>query len=137
MFPINNRRYAVIGWWELAILATVGILLVSAFTWVVVRLLMKREPYKNFLHLRMRRKLTFVKLLLRDPRVPLHVKAIPLVLGVYLISPIDLIPDFIPVLGYLDDVLITLLALFLILKLTSKNVVGDLLLEANAADAVT
>ena len=127
----------MVGWWELALSATVGILLFSAFAVAVVRLLTKREPYKNFMQLRLRRKLTFIKLLLRDRRVPLYVKAIPLFLGLYLISPIDIIPDFIPVVGLLDDVLITLLAFFLIFKLTSDNVVRDLLLEANAADVVT
>ena len=127
----------MVGWWELALSATVGILLFSAFAVAVVRLLTKREPYKNFMQLRLRRKLTFIKLLLRDRRVPWYVKAIPLFLGLYLISPIDIIPDFIPVVGLLDDVLITLLAFFLIFKLTSDNVVRDLLLEANAADVVT
>ena len=127
----------MVGWWELALSATVGILLFSAFAVAVVRLLTKREPYKNFMQLRLRRKLTFINLLLRDRRVPLYVKAIPLFLGLYLISPIDIIPDFIPVVGLLDDVLITLLAFFLIFKLTSDNVVRDLLLEANAADVVT
>jgi len=124
------------GWWEFGLLAAAAILLVSAFMWAVVRVIMKRDPYKKFMQLRLRRKLTFIKLLLRDPRVPLHVKAIPLFLGLYLISPIDIIPDFIPVVGLLDDLLITLLAIFLIFKLTSENVVRDLLLEANAADPV-
>ena len=127
----------MVGWWVLALLATVGILLFSAFTLVALRVITKREPYKNFMQLRMRRKLTFIKLLLRDRRVPLYVKTIPLFLGLYLISPIDIIPDFIPVVGFLDDVLITLLAFFLIFKLTSENVVRDLLAEANAADADT
>jgi len=127
----------MVEWWVLALLAVVSILLFSAFTFVVVRIITKREPYKGFMQLRWRRKLTFVKLLLRDQRVPLYVKAIPFFLGIYLLSPIDIIPDFIPVVGYLDDVLITLLAFFLIFKLTSDYVVRDLLLEANAADAVT
>ena len=124
-------------WWQLALLASVGVALFSAAAFAAVRLMMKREPYKGFMHLRMRRKLTFTKLLLRDRRVPWYVKAIPFFLGLYLISPIDIIPDFIPVLGWLDDALITLLAFFLIFKLTSKTVVRDLLLETNAADAVT
>ena len=127
----------MVGWWELALSATVGILLFSAFAVAAVRLLTKREPYKNFMQLRLRRKLTFIKLLLGDRRVPWYVKAIPFFLGIYLISPIDIIPDFIPVVGFLDDALITLLAFFLIFKLTSDHVVRDLLLEANAADAIT
>ncbi|MCA9903008.1 MAG: DUF1232 domain-containing protein [Anaerolineae bacterium] len=41
--------------------------------------------------------------LLRDPRVPLWVKAIPFLPLIYLVSPIDILPDFIPVIGQLDD----------------------------------
>ena len=124
-------------WWELAIMVILGILLFSAVALAVVRLMVKREPYKNFMGLRTRRKLTFVKLVMRDRRGPLYVKFIPVLLAIYLMSPIDIIPDFIPVVGFLDDVLITLFAFFLIFKLTSENVVGDLLLEANRADAAT
>ncbi|MBE0691239.1 MAG: DUF1232 domain-containing protein [Anaerolineae bacterium] len=40
---------------------------------------------------------------MRDPRVPLWIKAIPLLPLIYLLSPIDILPDFIPVLGQLDD----------------------------------
>ena len=125
------------GWWGLAITAILCVLIFSAFALAMVRLLVKREPYKNFMRLRARRKLTFIRLVIQDRRVPLYVKAIPFLLGIYLISPIDIIPDFIPVVGFLDDVLISLLAFFLIFKLTSENVVQDLLFEANAADAIT
>ena len=127
----------MVEWWVVALLASMGLLLFAAFAFAVVRIITEREPYKNFMQLRLRRKLTFIKLLLRDQRVPLYVKAIPLFLGLYLISPIDIIPDFIPVVGLLDDLLITLLAFFLIFKLTSETVVRDLLLEANAADPAT
>ena len=73
--------------------------------------------------------------MLRDARVPLCVKAIPLLLLLYLASPIDLVPDFIPVLGYLDDVLVVLFAFVLIVNLTSRAVVQDLIQQAKAADA--
>ena len=42
----------------------------------------------------------------RDPRVPWYVKALAIVIVGYAFSPIDLIPDFIPVLGYLDDLVL-------------------------------
>lgn len=42
----------------------------------------------------------------RDPRTPWHVKAFELSIAAYALSPIDLIPDFIPVVGYLDDAII-------------------------------
>jgi uncharacterized membrane protein YkvA (DUF1232 family) len=46
---------------------------------------------------------------MRDPRVPIYIKAIPLLPIIYLLSPLDFIPDVIPVIGQLDD--ITLLVL--------------------------
>ena len=42
----------------------------------------------------------------RDPRVPWYTKALAIVVAGYALSPIDLIPDFIPVIGYLDDLLL-------------------------------
>ena len=42
----------------------------------------------------------------RDPRTPWYAKAVAAVVAAYALSPIDLIPDFIPVLGYLDDLII-------------------------------
>ena len=52
-----------------------------------------------------------VKRLLGDPRVPLESKVLLGLLVVYLVSPIDLIPDFIPVAGQLDDAILLALAL--------------------------
>jgi uncharacterized membrane protein YkvA (DUF1232 family) len=71
-------------------------------------------------------------MLLRDEnkRVPWYVKSIPVILVLYLSMPFDIIPDFVPVLGYLDDVAIALLALVLVIKLTPRDAVLDLLKDA-------
>jgi len=61
----------------------------------------------------------------RDPRVPWYVKAIILFLLGYFISPIDIIPDFIPVIGYIDDIIIISLAIYLIIKLIPAEVFQD------------
>lgn len=61
----------------------------------------------------------------RDPRSPLWVRLFALFIVAYAISPIDLIPDFIPVLGYLDDLLIVPLGLMLIMKFTPDIVLQD------------
>lgn len=53
----------------------------------------------------------------RDPRVPWYVKLAAVAVAAYALSPIDLIPDFIPVLGYLDDVIILPVALLLVIKM--------------------
>jgi len=61
----------------------------------------------------------------RDPRSPLWVRLFALFIVAYAISPIDLIPDFIPILGYLDDLLIVPLGLMLIIKFTPDIVLQD------------
>ena len=63
--------------------------------------------------------------IVRDRRVPLAVRLIPVPLLLYLVSPIDLIPDFIPVLGYADDVLIVAAALWLLLRFTPRAVIEE------------
>jgi uncharacterized membrane protein YkvA (DUF1232 family) len=61
--------------------------------------------------------------LLREPGVPLLMKMVPALGAVYLISPIDVVPDFLPVLGQLDDLGVILLALETFLKLCPASVV--------------
>jgi len=61
----------------------------------------------------------------RDPRLPWHVRVLALAVAAYALSPIDLIPDFIPVLGYLDDLVLVPLGVALVVKLTPDDVLGD------------
>jgi uncharacterized membrane protein YkvA (DUF1232 family) len=61
----------------------------------------------------------------KDPRTPWYVKLIAAVIVAYALSPIDLIPDFIPVLGYLDDVILIPLGLILVRKLINPEVLAD------------
>ncbi len=58
----------------------------------------------------------------RDPRVPLLAKIIIGLTLAYALSPIDLIPDFIPVLGYLDDLLLLPLGIWLAVRLVPSVV---------------
>ena len=58
----------------------------------------------------------------RDPRTPLLVRALAVFVAAYALSPIDLIPDFIPVIGYLDDLLLVPLGLALVVRLTPPEV---------------
>lgn len=53
----------------------------------------------------------------RDPRVPWYAKVAAIAVAAYALSPIDLIPDFIPVIGYLDDLVIVPLGILLAVKL--------------------
>ena len=58
----------------------------------------------------------------RDPRVPWYAKALAALVVGYAFSPIDLIPDFIPVLGYLDDLVLVPLGIILVVKMIPKGV---------------
>lgn len=66
-----------------------------------------------------------------DPRVPWYAKVAAIAVAAYALSPIDLIPDFIPVVGYLDDLVIVPLGILLAVKL----VPADLMLEFRTAAA--
>ncbi|MFJ8244454.1 YkvA family protein [Peribacillus asahii] len=61
----------------------------------------------------------------RDERVPWYVKVFTACVVAYAFSPIDLIPDFIPILGYLDDVIIIPLGIMFALKMIRKDVISD------------
>jgi uncharacterized membrane protein YkvA (DUF1232 family) len=56
----------------------------------------------------------------RDPRVPWYAKAVAGAVVAYALSPVDLIPDFIPVIGYLDDVVLVPLGIRLAIRLTPE-----------------
>jgi uncharacterized membrane protein YkvA (DUF1232 family) len=70
--------------------------------------------------------LTAVRRLRRDPRVPRRAKLAVLLAGVWVASPIDLIPEFLPVIGPLDDIVVVALAL----RYAARQVPRDVLLEA-------
>ena len=61
----------------------------------------------------------------RDPRVPWYAKAAALCVAAYALSPIDLIPDFIPVIGYLDDLVIVPIGLLLVVKLIPPHIMAE------------
>ncbi|WP_201833948.1 YkvA family protein [Microvirga zambiensis] len=66
----------------------------------------------------------------RDPRVPWYVKLAAAAVAAYALSPIDLIPDFIPALGYLDDVIIVPLGIFLVVKMIPAPLMAEFREEA-------
>ena len=66
----------------------------------------------------------------RDPRVPWYAKGLAALVAAYALSPIDIIPDFIPVLGYLDDLIILPLGIAAVVRLVPDEVMADLRLQA-------
>ncbi len=61
----------------------------------------------------------------RDPRTPWYAKVLAGVIVAYALSPIDLIPDFIPVLGYLDELLLLPIGIWLALRLVPATVLAE------------
>jgi 4-amino-4-deoxy-L-arabinose transferase-like glycosyltransferase/uncharacterized membrane protein YkvA (DUF1232 family) len=72
------------------------------------------------------KRIKFCRLLIADPRCPRRAKLLLGAAAAYAVSPIDLIPDFIPVLGHLDDVLILPLLLWLGLTMVPKELIREL-----------
>jgi uncharacterized membrane protein YkvA (DUF1232 family) len=68
----------------------------------------------------------------RDPRAPWYVKSLAIFIVAYALSPIDLIPDFIPIVGYLDDLILLPGLIWLALKLMPLEVLMDARARAQA-----
>jgi uncharacterized membrane protein YkvA (DUF1232 family) len=76
-----------------------------------------------------------VYLAARDPRTPWYAKALALAVAGYALSPIDLIPDFIPVVGYLDDVILVPAGIWLVIRLIPADVLAEHRALADAASS--
>lgn len=75
-----------------------------------------RERLKRFMRT-MKRQVKALHLAGHDPRTPIAAKCLVVIVVAYALSPIDLIPDFIPILGYLDDLILLPLGIYLAVKL--------------------
>jgi uncharacterized membrane protein YkvA (DUF1232 family) len=80
-----------------------------------------------------RRDVRALYLATRDPRVPWYAKFVAVCVAAYALSPIDLIPDFVPVLGYLDDLVILPLGILLAIKLIPPDIMAELRAQAVSA----
>jgi uncharacterized membrane protein YkvA (DUF1232 family) len=73
----------------------------------------------------LKRDVVAIAFAIRDPRVPWYAKAVGACVVAYALSPIDLIPDFVPVLGYLDDLVLVPLGLLLVLRLIPADILAE------------
>jgi uncharacterized membrane protein YkvA (DUF1232 family) len=103
-------------------------------------LIESRESNKQSLWSRLREKARALKretfavyFACRDPRVPWGAKVIAACVVAYAFSPIDLIPDFVPILGYLDDLLLVPLGIALVIKMVPAAVMDDCRIQAQEA----
>ena len=84
-----------------------------------------KQVVERLLRLPLGAKFRLLWRLLRDRRVPLWVKVILPVLVVYLAMPLDIIPDFLPVIGHLDDLLVLLVGVSLLVRFTPVTVLEE------------
>jgi uncharacterized membrane protein YkvA (DUF1232 family) len=79
----------------------------------------------------LKREVTVLYFAYRDTRTPWYARIFTLLVVSYALSPIDLIPDFIPVLGYLDDLILVPAGIFIALKMIPADVMSDARQQAN------
>jgi uncharacterized membrane protein YkvA (DUF1232 family) len=117
-------------WFMLRTLLIAAILLLA--TWALVVVAAKRLPPGILKDLAgfLPACLTIVRRLRNDPRVPRRAKVAILLAGLWVLSPIDLLPEFLPIIGPLDDVLVVALAL----RYAARSVPRPVLLDAWPAD---
>lgn len=96
-------------WWQWSLVG-VGLLLAS---WALLVVLAARLPSGSLRELAafLPNCVTLVRRLRRDPDVPRRAKVAIVLAGLWVLSPIDLVPEFLPVIGPLDDVVVVALAL--------------------------
>ena len=121
------------------IILGVAVAVIVASAVAIWRLRRARRPedraiVERIMRLSLRRKLRLAAALVREPRIPLLVRVLPPALVLYLAMPLDVIPDFIPVIGQLDDVLVLLVGVAVLLRFTPRAVLEEHLarLEAEA-----
>ena len=79
----------------------------------------------------LKREIIVLWLAARDPRVPFAAKLLAGLVAGYALSPIDLIPDFIPVLGLLDDLILLPAGIWVVLRMIPADVLADLRAKAS------
>jgi uncharacterized membrane protein YkvA (DUF1232 family) len=111
------------------VIVAVGVLVSS---WAIMIVLAKRLPpgLAKDLATVLPACVTTARRLRRDPRVPRRVKVAVAFAGLWVLSPIDLIPEFLPIIGPLDDVVVVALAL----RYAARRVPPEALLEAWPAE---
>jgi len=80
--------------------------------------------------LKLKNEIIAICFVMKHKETPLYIKVLAAVIVGYALSPIDLIPDFIPVLGYLDDVILLPLCIYLLIKIIPAGIMEQCRLEA-------
>ena len=114
-------------WVSLAVIAAGLLLLIALAAFILWRIQRSDEKKlaKRIAKLPFFDKISLAGSLFGDERIPLAPRIIALALVLYIASPIDLIPDFIPVIGYLDDILIVLVGAGLLLRSVPRDILEE------------
>jgi uncharacterized membrane protein YkvA (DUF1232 family) len=114
-------------WVSLAVII-VGLLLLiglAVFTWWRIQRSDEKKLAKRIAKLPFLDKISLAGALFADDRIPIAPRIIALALVLYIASPIDLLPDFIPVIGYFDDILIVIVGAGLLLRSVPRYILEE------------
>lgn len=107
------------------LLTVVGLLVLVWFALVLVLVLAGRRTLARELATLVPNLTRLFAGLLRDPRVPMRAKVVLGAAGLYLAMPLDLVPDFIPIAGALDDAIVAAFALRYVIATTAPDIVAE------------
>jgi uncharacterized membrane protein YkvA (DUF1232 family) len=119
--------------WQTALLIFLGLVAawvvfltaVAGFLWWKIYTSDEKKLARRIAKLEFGDKLSLAGLLFTDPRIPLVTRIVAVALVVYLASPIDLIPDFIPIIGLIDDLLIVMIGAGFILRTIPRSLIEE------------
>ncbi|HXH23399.1 MAG TPA: YkvA family protein [Dehalococcoidia bacterium] len=121
-------------WIPLAAVAlTIAVLVAVRLSWRRTSM-EDRQLLKRIGGLPLRPKLRLARAILSDRRIPVAVRILPVALVLYLAMPLDIVPDFIPVLGQLDDALVVLVGVALLLRFARREVLAEHVAALEGAD---
>ena len=127
-------------WWQIAlvvVLSSLAVLIVTALIlWRVVSGRTKKLA-RRIGALSWSGKFELARRLMSDERIPLAARLVLPVLVIYLALPLDLVPDFIPLLGQIDDIVVVLVGIALLARLTPTSVLDQHLSELEPAIEAT
>src|SRR5213592_2868972 len=114
-------------WVSLAVIAAGLLLLIALAAFMLWRIqrLDEKKLAKRIARLPFLDKISLAGSLVSDDRVPIAPRIIALALVLYIASPIDLIPDFIPLIGYVDDILIVIVGAGLLLRSIPRHILEE------------
>jgi uncharacterized membrane protein YkvA (DUF1232 family) len=125
-------------WWQIALIVTGSIAVLLVLTAYIVwrkASAQTRRLAERVQRLPWRAKFSLARALVADERVPVPARIIPLLLIAYLAMPLDIVPDFVPVLGQLDDVLVVAVGMGLMLRMTAVRILEEHLAVREQLDA--